>query len=230
MHDLDQTRQTLLLSLTQCGSGAWAEFLSVYEQAILRYCRAKGLQDADARDVTQDVLVAVYKRIDSWDHNPEKGSFRGWLFRVARNIAVDEIKRRRRRAIASGNFDVQELLQGAAQADDSESDAFQLEYRRALFQWATQSIRPEVLESTWRAFWLTAVDGRNPEKVAAELGMSVGAVYTAKCRVVARLREKVIESDVCEVFSLNDLVSTAEFPMSTERQANQREQSRNRRS
>ena len=67
MPDLPATRQSLLLELGRRSDAAWAEFLGVYEQAIYRVCRSKGLQDADARDVTQEVLAAVHARVADWD-------------------------------------------------------------------------------------------------------------------------------------------------------------------
>ena len=73
MAKLPQTRQSLLLRLRQRSSDAWPEFLEVYEQAIYSFSRSRGLQDADAWDVTQEVLSAVDKKIGSWDNDPEKG-------------------------------------------------------------------------------------------------------------------------------------------------------------
>jgi RNA polymerase sigma factor (sigma-70 family) len=194
MPDLSQTRQSLLLRLKQHESDAWAEFLAVYEQAIYRYFRSKGLQDADARDATQDVLTAIHKQIGSWQCDRSKGSLRAWLFRVARNIAADAMSARRRTA-ASGDSGVMALLNNRSQSDNAEAAAFQLEYRRSLFQWAIEQVRPEVREPTWRSFWLTAIEGQPPECVARELKLSIGTVYTAKCRVVARIRAKIAEVD-----------------------------------
>jgi len=183
-----------MLRLARCDGDAWAEFVTVYEQAIFRYCRARGLQDADAQDATQDVLIAVYKRIESWDQEKSKGSLRAWLFCVARNVAIDEVRRRQRRPLTGDAFAGGEMQQ-IPEPNKREGDAFLIEYRRALFQWAAEHVRPEVRQSTWQAFWLTAVDERTPEQVADETGLSIGAVYTAKCRVVARLKQKITEAD-----------------------------------
>lgn len=192
---LDQTRQSLLLRLAQQGGDAWAEFVAIYEQAIVQYCRTRGLQHADAQDASQKVLLAVHDKVGHWERESGRGNFRAWLFRVARNAAIDEIRRRSRNARVGGDTVEQEALERVPQSDPSETDSFRLEYRRALFQWAAEQVRPEVRESTWQAFWLTAVDRRPPERVAKELSLSVGAVYTAKCRVVARLKEKAAEVD-----------------------------------
>ena len=198
MNELPQTRQSLLLRLGEKSSDGWSEFVMIYEHAIYRFCRSKGLQDADANDVTQEVLAAVNKRIESWDPDADKGSFRGWLFRVARNIAVDTFKAKRYRDSGSGDSRVAKMLD-AVPDDEQATSLFELQYRRSLFHWAADQVKSEVRESTWRSFWKTAVEGLKAEQVAEELETNVGSVYTAKCRVVARLKEKIAQLDNGEV-------------------------------
>ena len=193
MNELPQTRQSLLLELGKRSNDAWSEFLVVYETALVRFCRARGLQDADARDVTQDVLAAVHSRIPTWDPDAAKGSFRAWLFRVARNISVDAIRARSRRATASGDSQVAKFLQQMPDGSEDQQSEFDVEYRRSLFDWASEQVKREVRDITWKSFCMTAVNGRKAEQVAAELGIPVGSVYTAKCRVVARIRSKIQE-------------------------------------
>ena len=77
MHEIPQTRASLLLQLKEKSDDAWTEFLSVYEQALLRFCSSKGLQHADCDDVIQDVLVAVMNKLPLWETDRGKGSFRG---------------------------------------------------------------------------------------------------------------------------------------------------------
>lgn len=186
-----ETRQSLLLELGRCSAGAWEEFLEVYEDAIYRRCRAKGLQDADALDVTQDVLAAVHQRIPTWDPDSSAGSFRGWLMRVARNLSVDRIAQRAKADTGSGDSNVGRLLNELSGDPSADAEGFELEYRRATFAWATGKVRGEVREITWRIFELTAIDGRDAASVAAELELPVGSVYTAKCRVMARIKDRV---------------------------------------
>ncbi len=195
MNELPQTRQSLLLRLGQRSGQAWDEFLAIYEQAIYRYCRGRGLQDADARDVTQEVLSAVDKRVNSWDSNPDVGSFRGWLFRVARNVAVDVVRSRARKAAPTGDSQMVQLLADLPETAADGEAAFWSEYRRALMHWAAEQVKPEVRETTWKSFWMTAIEGQKPEDVALTLGISVGNVYTGKCRVVARIRKLVKQLD-----------------------------------
>ncbi len=191
MNEIPPTRQSLLLELGRRSDDAWAEFLAVYEDALHRYCRARRLQDADARDVVQDVLAAVLHRIPTWDHDADRGSFRGWLFRAARNIAVDAIARRAREVTAAGDTHVNRLLAEIPAGPEADQASFETEYRRSLFQRASQQVQAEVRPVTWQAFLLTAVEGRPAEEVAATLGVPIGSVYTAKCRVVARIRDRI---------------------------------------
>ena len=189
MHDLPKTRQSLILQLKMSSDDAWTEFLTVYEQAIFRFCRARGLQDADARDVTQEVFSALHARIGDWDARGDRGSFRAWLFRVARNIVVDKIRERSRRP--AGNAEA--ILSDLPQTTENAASAFLFEYRSSLFHWAADQVSREVQESTWQCFWKTAVENQKANDVAESLSVSVGTVYTAKCRVVARIREKLSE-------------------------------------
>ena len=152
MNDLPRTRQSLLLNLRARSDDAWTEFLELYERAIYDFSRRKGLQDADARDVTQEVLAAVDHKIKaSWTQDDERGRFRAWLFRVARNIAVDKYHEaaRRARSLDTGSTGG---LSEIAEAREEESLAFWIEYRRALMERAAAEVKPQVSEQSWQAF------------------------------------------------------------------------------
>ncbi|MEL7500025.1 MAG: sigma-70 family RNA polymerase sigma factor [Planctomycetota bacterium] len=194
MTDLPQTRQSLLVRLSQKSGDAWSEFLEVYEQSIYSFARRRGLQDADAWDVTQDVLAAVEKKVATWDHDPTLGKFRGWLFRVARNIAVDKILAQARRS-GTGDSQVAEMLNEHPQSLEQETSQFWTNYRRKLLRWAAGQIKPDVKETSWQSFWQTAIEGESPELVAKQLGLSVGSVYAAKFRIVNRIRQIVSRLD-----------------------------------
>lgn len=195
MSDLPQTRQSLLIRLKDSSDGAWEEFVEIYERAIYRYARSRGLQDADAWDVTQEVLATVETKLGSWNPDPSKGKFRGWLFRVTRNAAVDKVRDQARRAAGSGDTAVARRL---AEHPDNDvlSTQFWNEYRRTLIHWAGKQIRNEFKESSWKSFLMSAVEGRKPEEVAKELGLSVGSIYASKFRIVNRIRKLVSEFDI----------------------------------
>lgn len=187
------TRSSLLFRLRDSEDHeAWVEFVEIYEPVIYRQLRKCGLQDADARELMQEFFVTVSRRIEHWDLAKERGSFRGWLRRVTRNLVINWMKHGQRRMIAFGGQDAQSLLTDIAAEDCPESIAFDNEIRRSIFQRASDWVRQEQSPRTWQAFWSTAIAGKAPRIVAQELGMSVGAVRVAKCRVLARLKEVVV--------------------------------------
>jgi RNA polymerase sigma factor (sigma-70 family) len=188
------TRASLLLRLRDAQDHqAWVEFVALYEPVAYRLLRRRGLQDADARDVMQELFMAVSRSIDRWDPAKERGSFRGWLRRVARNLVINWLKKSERRVLATGDSDVQAMLDMLPADSGPETVEFDHELRRALFQRAAQQVRAEVRPATWQAFWETAVVGTSPADAARKLGMEVGAIRVAKCRVLARLRAAVNE-------------------------------------
>lgn len=189
MSDLPPTRATLLVRLRDVrDERAWEEFVEIYAPLVYRYARRRGLQDADAADVTQDVLRAAARTMPAFEYDPTRGRFRSWLFTVARNEITDLLARAGRGA---GDTAVRELLgnqPGRAAADE---DTWEREYEQRLFQWAAERVRAGFQESTWQAFWKTAVERESPQAVAERLGISVGAVYIAKSRVTAQLKAEV---------------------------------------
>lgn len=207
MPDLPQTRQSLLIRLRERSEDAWMEFLEIYEKSIVDYARRRGLQDADARDVTQEVLAAVGKKIDSWREDPSLGKFRGWLFRVARNIAVDKVIEQSGKAASGGSQFVQILAEQPA-SHEQETTLFWMNYRRQLMHWAAEQVRPTVKETSWRAFWMTAIEGRNANDVSRELDLPAGNIYAAKFRIIAKIRqivERFDDTDGLEDIPLGDL-------------------------
>jgi RNA polymerase sigma-70 factor (ECF subfamily) len=192
------TRPSLLVRLRdKADQAAWQLFAELYAPSVYEFARRQRLQDADAADVTQEVLRAVMGSIKRLEYDPERGSFRGWLFAVTRHKLADFAKRRYRQEQGSGDSTVQELLEkypapnGLATSLDQAQAVWEEECERRLFEWAAERVRLDVTESTWQAFWLTAVEGRNAKEVAVALDLTVGAVYIAKSRVLARLREEV---------------------------------------
>lgn len=192
MDDTPQTRPSLLVRIRDPrDERAWAEFLDIYEPLIYRLARQKGFQDADAAELTQEVFLAVASAIDRWDPDPSRGSFRGWLFRIARNLMINLLAKNRRRPQATGTTDMKRLLEQQPGLPGEDSALFDREYKRQSFRWAAERIRGEFRQPTWQAFWLTSVEGQQIRQVADRLGMTVGAVYIARSRVMARLKQTV---------------------------------------
>ena len=188
------TRASLLLRIRDPrDEQAWATFLEVYQPLIQRLARGRGLQDADANELTQEVLIAVAGAIDRWNPDKSRGTFRGWLATVTRNLLVNHLDKQRRQPRGSGDTDVAQWLHAQPAPVDETGDWFNLEYKRQIFRWAAERVRGDFQSSTWQAFWMTCVDGTPIPQAAAELGLTAGAVYVARSRVMARLRERIQE-------------------------------------
>jgi RNA polymerase sigma-70 factor (ECF subfamily) len=184
------TRPSLLVRLRDAADHeAWRQLVELYAPLVYRFLRRRGLQDADAADLTQEVLRSIASAIDSFEYDPHRGSFRGWLFTVARNKLHSFLKRQHRLRRHTEEIEDDRLLEEPA--PDAEADVWEQEYRQRLFDWAAEQVRGHFQEATWQAFWRTAVEGQPPRAVAEALGLSVGAVYIAKSRVLARLKEEV---------------------------------------
>ncbi len=190
MPDGPPTSQTLIARVQQREEGAWSRFIEVYGPAIQAFLRAKGLQDADLHDVSQEVLRGVAKGIVDWMKDERRATFRTWLFTITRRRLTDFWRRRQRHPPATGDSDVQRQLE-AVEDYRTDIDIWHLEWERRLFHYAAQQVEHDVDRSTWRAFWLTAVDGRSPTEVARELDIRVGSVYVARSRVMNRLRDEL---------------------------------------
>jgi RNA polymerase sigma-70 factor (ECF subfamily) len=169
---------------------AWYEFASIYRPLIYRVGRRFGLQDADAQNLMQDVLQKVERKAGDWEPGQGRGSFRGWLATVARNAAIDAIRRVSPDA-ARGGTSVGEILHSISAPPEAADAAFRLELERQAFRWAARRIRSEFAEPTWTAFWETMVDGQSCAEVATRLERSIGAIYTARSRVMQRLKAEL---------------------------------------
>ncbi len=189
--DSPLTSASLLVRLRDgANNGAWREFTTLYGPVIYGFARKRGLQDADAADVMQDVLRSVSGTIGRLDYDRQQGTFRGWLFTITRNKVFNFLSARRIRPQSSGDTTTNRLLAAQPTANDG-ADEWEVEYQRRLAAIAMERIKNEFQPNTWRAFQLVAVDGLPVAEVARQVAMSAGAIYVAKSRVLARLKDEV---------------------------------------
>jgi RNA polymerase sigma factor (sigma-70 family) len=189
MTDWGRTRGSLLIRLRDAQNhAAWREFVELYQPVIYRLCRRRGVRHSDAEDLVQQVLILVARAVDRFDASSERGTFRGWLYRISHNVIVNFLSRDLPKNRATGGDDNPALL-GAAEKENS--SLVRMEVRRQLFREAAQRAREEFEESTFRAFWLTSVEDISIEDAATQLNKTTGAIYAARSRVLKRLRDIV---------------------------------------
>jgi RNA polymerase sigma-70 factor (ECF subfamily) len=191
MAEFPHTRASLLLRLRDPQDEvAWRDFVDLYAPMVYGYARKQGLQDADAADLSQDVLGAVAGAIGRLDYDPQRGAFRNWLFTIVRRKLLNWRAVQGNGACGSGDTGMHALLEQAPAPERAEVE-WEAQWEERLFAWACAQVRREVTESTWQAFWRTAIEDQPGKQVAAGLNMTVAAVYRARSRVLARLKELV---------------------------------------
>jgi RNA polymerase sigma-70 factor (ECF subfamily) len=189
MTDSLSTRASLLVRLRDpLDQAAWGEFVELYTPLVYGYARKQGLQDADAADLTQEVFSAMPAALGRLEYDPNRGAFRSWLFVFVRRRLWKW--RAAQRIRGSGDTATLDLLEQCPAPEEMDAQ-WEEEWQKRLFTWACQQIQKEVREATWQAFWRTAVDGQPCKQVAADLGLSVTAVYIARCRILERLKELI---------------------------------------
>ena len=194
MQQFVTTRLSLLVRIRDASDAeSWSIFVNIYAPLIFRYARRMGLQDADAADLTQEVLRVVSESIERFEYDPAVGRFRGWLKKVAFFTGSQMKKKAARQPVAAGDTAMNGRLAGLT--DDADSRFWNTEYSRRLFELAAERVRPTVKPVTWDAFFATAVEDRDPAEVARQLGINVGSVYVARSRVYARICDALKELD-----------------------------------
>lgn len=188
---LPTTRLSLLnqLRLDPSDQAGWDEFVERYGRHIYRWCRQWKLQDADAEDVTQNILVKLNQKLRAFAYDPSR-SFRGWLKTVAHHAWRDFEDSRRQVRPAASDSQVQTMILSLEAREDLSmrlEEAFDLE----LLELAMVRVRLRVAPHTWEAFRLVALERQPVAEVAAKVCMQVAMVYVAKSKVQKMLQEEV---------------------------------------
>ncbi len=189
-HDL-RTSITLLerLGREETDQQAWAEFVRRYGRQIYRWCRRWKLQEADAEDLSQNVLVRLHARLRAFRYDPAQ-SFRAYLKALTHYAWCDLVQNNRRPGAGSGDSAVLDRLQ-TVEARDDLVRRLDEEFDQELLAEAAERVRRRVEPHTWEAFRLTALEGLSGAAVAEQLGMKVVTVFKAKCKVQKMLQEEV---------------------------------------
>lgn len=188
-----KTSSDLLSRLRANEASAWERMADLYGPLVYYWCRRSGLHSEDASDVFQNVFSAVAKNIGKFEKR-EGQNFRGWLWTITRSKINDHFRRLKNHAAAAGGTNAR--LQMAEVADyepDDDSDVSDRHELSALLHRGLDVVRDEFEDCTWQAFWRVTVDGHSTAEIAADMGISTGAVRQAKSRVLRRLKDEMGE-------------------------------------
>ena len=187
MAKIPDTRDSLIVQVQNpANREAWECFSAIYRPVVYRLARTRGLQDADADDVAQQVLLAVSRAIPDWQRNNTQTRFRHWLHRIARNAILNAFTRTPK-APAIGGSGFMNLMHGVSQPDNIETQ-IKLEYRRQVYRQAAEIVRDAIQEQTWRIFAMTIIEGNSTESVAEQMHTTIGNVHAIRSRVMRRLQ------------------------------------------
>ncbi len=188
----DSTSTSLLERVKAQDAEAWDRFVKLYGPMVYDWCRQSGLHGEDAADVGQEVFGAVGAKVAEFRRDRPGDSFRGWLWTITRNKIRDHFRQQQGRAQALGGTDAQQrLAQIPDQPPNSSVGSCQPDDEVSVIHGLLAGIRGRFAEHTWQAFWRTTVGREAGTDVAADLGMSVQAVYQAKYRVLQQVREEL---------------------------------------
>jgi RNA polymerase sigma-70 factor (ECF subfamily) len=188
---VDSTRVTLLHRLNQNPGDqlSWGEFVRLYGPAIRSWLTHWGLQEADAQDVTQNVLLRLTAKLPQFKYDPSR-SFRGWLKTLTHHAWHDFVTESGYRNRGSGDTSILDQLQSVAAREDLTARV-EAEFDKELLEVALGRARARVASNTWEAFKLSALEGVGPQVVADKLGVRVSQVYLAKHRVQKLVQEEI---------------------------------------
>jgi RNA polymerase sigma-70 factor (ECF subfamily) len=168
---------------------AWADFVRRYGPQIYAWCRRRKLQEEDARDVTQTVLLKLAEKMRTFRYDPTR-SFRAYLKTLTHYAWCDFLDRHKKPGAGSGESGVRELLE-TVEARDDLAGLLAAEFDRELLEEAMARVRLRVEARTWDAFCLTALEGLSGAEAAARVGMEVATAFKAKSKVQKMLQEEV---------------------------------------
>jgi RNA polymerase sigma-70 factor (ECF subfamily) len=185
----EATSLTLLEKARSGSEAAWERIDYLYTPLVSRWCRRAGLQEADVDDVCNEVLMALHRSLPGFEKRPEHGSFRGWLRTITRNKIRDFWGQTRPDHQGPGGSDAYEQFLEIPAREDAPRDSSADEDNSLLYRRALELIRCDFSEPVWKAFLRVVIDGQPAADVAEELNTTPAAVYSARARVLARLRE-----------------------------------------
>ena len=170
---------------------SWRRLVDLYTPLLRGWLRRELVPPEDADDLVQEVLAVLGRERPQFHYDRRRGSFRGWLRTITVNRLRAYWRARQTRPLATGDSDLARKLNELEDPHSALSQRWDRAHDRHVARRLLKLIEPEFEATTWQAFRRVALDGAEPAAVAAELGISLNAVYLAKYRVLRRLREEI---------------------------------------
>jgi len=186
---MDATHLTLLQRLNSGDEKTWKDFYVIYKPLLFKWLRFYTPTQSDAEDLSQEIMLFVSQHIHEFEHNHRVGAFRKWLRACTANIARNYLRRNQRGEKAEWlklSMIIEELEQPSARV----SLAFERDCREALMVYVLKNMESNLEAKTLELFRLHALEGLSVSEVAKRCNVSQASVYTAKSRVMRRLREE----------------------------------------
>ncbi len=177
--------------------GAWSDFVETYAPAVVHWCRRHGLQESDAHDVAQEVLVRFWRHADRFRYDPAL-RFRGYLRQMVHNAIVDWSAARRPDRLATGDEAVQDQL-ASAPAREELADRIERAFDMERLSAAMIEVEARVKPRTWQAFRLLALERLPGREVAERLGIDVNLAYNARMNVQRMISDTLRRQDSAAV-------------------------------
>ena len=191
---LPSISESLLTRVKVRDTTAWDRLVELYGPLVYKWCRREGLNHDEAEDVGQEVFRAVFKGIDRFRREKAADTYRGWLWSITRNKVSDLWRGKFGQAQAAGGTAMKNAIEQVPEwVEEYSLSTHVVDDKTEIVHRALQLVKVEFREKTWQAFWLITMEQKSAQDVAQQLDMKLGAIYTAKSRVLRRLREELAD-------------------------------------
>ncbi len=188
MSDSPATRASLLLRVRNPKDvAAWAEFDAIYRPLLMKFCSSSRLAHADAEDLVQHCMAAIHRHTESFEYDPKKGRFKGWLRTLVNNKIRDLYRRKNHEQAKTENFEREQ------EREPLPEDVFEKLWMNEHLKHALQLVRQEVEESSFAAYRRYAIDGQSVKQVCQELNLNPNQLYAIKFRLTRKIHELMKE-------------------------------------
>ncbi|MCA9193881.1 MAG: sigma-70 family RNA polymerase sigma factor [Planctomycetales bacterium] len=186
------TRGSLLSRIRADDAAAWSDLMDLYSPLVAFWCRQRGVADSEINDALQEVFFAVARSIDKYEPPGESGSFRAWLWTIARHKIIDLLRRSARAPMVRGGSTAYESYRQIPESVDSSDNSERTEFAKVISR-ALEQVRSEFEPRSWQAFYRATVDSIPVATVAIELDMTPATVRQHRSRILRRLRQQLGE-------------------------------------